>query len=108
MAAKFNIPNLNKYDKQSNNCGMQVYVLGYPDFKYTISWLLRHLFPPFFKMVVVNTNVAISQTLGHILLTLLDSLVDSELTNAICHLQHHNNSRHFLKMASLKAYYFRI
>ena len=51
---------------QSNNCGRREYILGDPDFKYTIIWLLRHLFPPFLKMAVVNTNVPMSQTLRHL------------------------------------------
>ena len=42
---------------QINNCGMPVYVSGDSSFKYTITWLLRHLFPPFLKVAVVNTNV---------------------------------------------------
>ena len=45
---------------------MEVYVLENPDFKYTITWLLRHLFPPFLKMAVVNTNVPIFQILRHL------------------------------------------
>ena len=52
--------------EQSNNCDMRVYGLGDSDFKYTITWLLRHLFPPFLKMAVVNTNVPISQMLRHL------------------------------------------
>ena len=44
---------------QNSDCGMRVYVLGDSNFKYTITWLLRHLFPPFLKMAVVNTNVPI-------------------------------------------------
>ena len=51
---------------QSNNCGMPMYVRGDSNFKYTITWLLWQLFPPFLKMAVVNTNVPISQTLRHL------------------------------------------
>ena len=44
-----------------------MYVLGDKDFKYKIVGLLRHsLGPPFLKMVVINTNVTISQTLHYI------------------------------------------
>ena len=71
---------------QSNICGMREYVLGDPDFNYTITWLLCHLFLPFLKMAVVNTNVPMSQIL-QILLTLLDSMVDSDIKYVICHLQ---------------------
>ena len=45
---------------------MSSYVLGYSDFKYIISMLLRHLFAPFLKIAVINTNVTISQALRHI------------------------------------------
>ena len=74
-------PYLNKCGMQSNNYGMPLYVSGDSDFKYTITWLLWHLLPPFLKMAVVNTNVPISQKLRHLeqLLTLLHSLVDSDI-----------------------------
>ena len=39
---------------------MPMYVPGDSNFKYTITWLLWHLFPPFLKMAVVNSNVPIS------------------------------------------------
>ena len=78
---------------------VSIYELGYSDFKYIISLLLRHLFPPCLKMLVVNTNVTIiiSNTASSraIILTNLDSIVDSDTNNVICHLQQHNNSRHF-------------
>ena len=45
---------------------LAVYVLRNPDFKYTICWVLRHLFLLLLKMAVVNTNVTISQTLRHL------------------------------------------
>ena len=56
---------------QSNTCGVPMYVSGDSDFKYAITWLLWHLFPPFVKMGVVNTNIPISQKLRHLLLILL-------------------------------------
>ena len=59
-------PYLNKYGMQSHNCGVRMYVLGDPDFKYIISRLHRHLFPPFLKLAVVNVNVTRSQTLHHL------------------------------------------
>ena len=79
-----------QYGRQSNNYGMRIYVIVYSDFKYIIYLLLRHLFPPFLKKTIVNTNVTISQTLS-------DSLVDSDTNLVIGHLRQHNNSRHFLR-----------
>ena len=50
----------------SNTSGMLESVLGDPDFNYTIIWLLCHLFPPYLKMAVVNTNVPMSQIVRHL------------------------------------------
>ena len=83
---------------QSNNCGMRMYVLVDPNFKYTISWLVWHLFPPFCKdggRQYKCHHISNSTSPKAILLTLLDSLVDSDIKTVIRHLQQHNNSRHF-------------
>ena len=81
-------PYLNKYGMQSNNCGRPVYVLGDPDFKHRITWLLSHLFMPFLKMAVVNTNVPTSQTVCHLKQCYRRCCIDLWMAISICYLSH--------------------
>ena len=76
---------------------MYIYVLGDEDFKYCIFGLLRYRLPPFLKMAVVKTNVTISQKLCHraIMLTLLNSLLDSDVNGSIIDIHQPLNYRHY-------------
>ena len=69
-----------------NNCGVNMYVLEESEFKYKMFGLLRHKFPLFFKIAFINTNdTIISKTTspGAFILTLLDSVADSDIKSSV-------------------------
>ena len=76
---------------QSNNCVMRMHVLGDPDNKYTTNYLA----PAAFISAIYKdggrqykcSHISNNTLPRAILLTLLDSNVDSDIKYVICHLQ---------------------